>query len=409
MGKVPVLETPSGCICEAAAIARYVARMRADTNMYGASFFEAGLVDQWIEFAKNELDLPVGMWIYPVLGFIKSNEENTNKAKQDIARAFKVLNDHLTAKTFLAGEGITAADVVVSMCLLNPFKLVIDAAYAAPFPALVRWFKTCITQPEFLAVIGTSTLLMGSATPAAPTPAPAPAPAPAKAPAEKKEKPKKEEKPKAEKKEEKKEDPEKAAKEAAKAKEKLLKTVIKEGGKKGVEIEGASDMGGLDFFCTTIESPEGDIEMLQLAMTSMNADPDPEGEDRKGCSGHVGKMVFSAGTKQLAIVGYVPDAEHNKSASKVDIDEWTKHVAAAVGAKVVKGGTAAASPRGGKVTEAIVAADPDKGKFPIKDKDTAMAAAFAYLRSKGAFPEDGSDDEDEVCFGDDAFDNIDEL
>ena len=53
MGKVPVLETAEGCICEAAAIARYVARIRADTNMYGSSFFEAGLVDQWIEFAKN--------------------------------------------------------------------------------------------------------------------------------------------------------------------------------------------------------------------------------------------------------------------------------------------------------------------------------------------------------------------
>ena len=36
---------------------------------------------------------------------------------------------------------------------------------------------------------------------------------------------------------------EKAAKEAAKAREKLLKAVVKEGGKKGVEIEGASDMG----------------------------------------------------------------------------------------------------------------------------------------------------------------------
>lgn len=47
--------------------------------MYGSSFFEAGLVDQWIEFAKNELDLPVGMWIYPVLGFIESNESNTAK------------------------------------------------------------------------------------------------------------------------------------------------------------------------------------------------------------------------------------------------------------------------------------------------------------------------------------------
>ena len=60
MGKVPVLETPEGCICEAGAIARYVARIRADTNMYGSSFFEAGLVDQWVEFAKNELVMPVG-------------------------------------------------------------------------------------------------------------------------------------------------------------------------------------------------------------------------------------------------------------------------------------------------------------------------------------------------------------
>merc|ERR1719238_2708378 len=115
---------------------------------------------------------------------------------------------------------------------------------------------------------------------------------------------------------------EKAAKEATKAKEKLLKAVIKEGGKKGVEIEGASDMGGLDFFCTTIESPDGDSELLQLAMTAMNADPDPEAEDRKGCSGHVGKMIFSAGTKQLAMVAYVPKNESNKSASKVDVSAW---------------------------------------------------------------------------------------
>merc|ERR1712194_98264 len=30
---------------------------------------------------------------------------------------------------------------------------------------------------------------------------------------------------------------------------KKLKKVIKEGGKRGVEIEGAADMGGLQFFC----------------------------------------------------------------------------------------------------------------------------------------------------------------
>ena len=74
--------------------------------------------------------------------------------------------------------------------------------------------------------------------------------------------------------------------------QKLLKTVIKEGGKKGVEIEGAAEMGGLDFLCTTIESPEGDRSLLLTAMQAMNANPDPLAEERKGCSGFVGKMIF---------------------------------------------------------------------------------------------------------------------
>ena len=99
MGKVPVLETPEGCICEAGAIARYVARIRADTNMYGSSFFEAGLVDQWVEFAKNELVMPVGMWVYPILGFIQSNKANTERAQEDLKRALAVLQAHLSSNT----------------------------------------------------------------------------------------------------------------------------------------------------------------------------------------------------------------------------------------------------------------------------------------------------------------------
>ena len=440
LGKVPVLETAQGPLCEAAAIARYVARMRADTNMYGGSFYEAGLVDQWIEFAKSELDLPVGMWIYPLLGFITSNASNEAKAKEDVSRALKVLNSYLVSHTFLAGEGITAADVVVSCSLVNAFKLVFDAAFMKPFPAVVRWFTTCVAQPEFLDVLGPTALKMGDASAVA-----APAPKADKKPKEEKpkeEKKAKEEKPKEEKpkggkpsgeeiekmkaekaaqpkkepEEKKKEEPmsaeEKAAKEAAKAKDKLLKTVIKEGGKKGVEIEGAAEMGGLDFFCTTIESPEGDQSLLLTAMQAMNADPDPLAEERKGCSGFVGKMIFSAGTAQLAIVAYVPKPESNKSAEKVDVTEWIKSVAAAVGGTVTNEKIAAPDtfvnegkpfpcPHGGHFAEAVVVSNPEAGKYAIKDKDTAMAAAFDYLRKHGAFPEDTGDDEDDMVFGDD--------
>ena len=67
---------------------------------------------------------------------------------------------------------------------------------------------------------------------------------------------------------------------------------------------------------------------------------------------------------------------------------------------------AADSPHGGLVAEAVALSDADNGKFAIKDKDTAMAAAFAFLREKGAFPEDNGDSDDEPVFGDDAFDEM---
>jgi len=195
----------------------------------------------------------------------------------------------------------------------------------------------------------------------------------------------------------------KEAKEAAKAAEKLKKAVIKEGGKKGVEIEGASDMGGLEFFCTTIESPDGDVELLLLAMDAMNAKPDPDAEDRKGCSGHVGKMVFSAGVEQLAIVAYVPEARKGK----IDAAEWTQHVLELVGGTVMMRPAAAAnSPDGGLAVQAVIKADPENGKYALKDKDLAMAAAFTFLRSKGAFPDDDGGDSDDMVFGDD--DNLDD-
>ena len=194
--------------------------------------------------------------------------------------------------------------------------------------------------------------------------------------------------------------PDKTKEEAAR--EKLLAKIIKEGGKKGVEIEGASDMGGLSFFCTTMELPDGDADLLLMSMDAMNAQPEPDAEDRKGCSGHVGKMIFSAGIEQLALVAYVPADEHNKDASKVDVKVWMDHVLTTVGSggSVVKEADAN-SPMGGKVVVATIPKDADKGNFPLKDKDSSMAAAFAFLRSKDAFPEDKDDDDDEMVFGDD--------
>ena len=67
-GKVPCLETSQGGIFESNAIARYVARLRNDTAVYGEDFFQSGQVDSGGDFCANEIEIPATMWGYPILG-----------------------------------------------------------------------------------------------------------------------------------------------------------------------------------------------------------------------------------------------------------------------------------------------------------------------------------------------------
>eukprot|EP01042_Synura_sphagnicola_P014004 gene14004-17721_t len=154
LGKVPVLETAQGSIFESNAIARYVARLRPDAELLGVSFFESAQVDSWIEFNSHELELPATVWYYPVLGAAPYNASLSAKAKGDVSRALKVLENHLADKTYLVGEKITLADITVASTLVYPFKFVADASFRGAFPNVIRWFETLVHQPAFEAVVG---------------------------------------------------------------------------------------------------------------------------------------------------------------------------------------------------------------------------------------------------------------
>merc|ERR1712150_197862 len=172
---------------------------------------------------------------------------------------------------------------------------------------------------------------------------------------------------------------------------KKLKKVIKEGGKRGVEIEGAADMGGLQFFCTSVDEPDGDIALLVESVKAMNTKSDPAEEERKGGSGHIGKMVFSAGTDQLAICAYVPEEKQ----AELECDEWIKKVLALFQGSVV------ASAK--DYCTGSIKTDGNKGIFPLKIRESLILEANNFLRSKGLFPEDNDSDDDEYVFGDDDF------
>merc|ERR1740121_3570477 len=145
---------------------------------------------------------------------------------------------------------------------------------------------------------------------------------------------------------------------------KVLKKVIKEGGKRGVEIEGAADMGGLQFFCTSVEVPEGDTSLLMECTKAMNTKSDPTEEERKGGSGHIGKMVFSAGMEQLAIVAYVPEAKQSALSSK----EWIEKVMS-----IQPGGKLLSS--AADYCVGVIPQNADKNIFPLKIREGLILEA----------------------------------
>merc|ERR1712190_521775 len=154
---------------------------------------------------------------------------------------------------------------------------------------------------------------------------------------------------------------------------------------------GAADMGGLQFFCTSVDEPDGDLELAEECMKAMNAKSDPTEEERKGGSGHIGKMIFSAGTEQLAIVAYVPEEKQ----SELSCEEWLKTVLESQGGQVVSVAK--------DICQGTVLANGEKNVFPLKIREPMILEANNFLRKKGLFPENDSDDDDEMVFGDDDF------
>jgi len=151
LGKVPAFEGKDGVnLFQSNAIAYHV----SNNDLHGKTHTDAVLVQQWIEFAENEI-LPAALtWVFPCMGIMQFNKLNTDRAKEDVKVALGVLNQHLLTRTYLVGERITLADICVACNLLSLYKLVLDPEFRGPFQNVNRWFTTLVNQPQFEAVIG---------------------------------------------------------------------------------------------------------------------------------------------------------------------------------------------------------------------------------------------------------------
>jgi len=140
---------------ESNAIARFVARSNGDpAHLFGANLVQSAQVDSWIIFTSNELSSPLATWIATAES---AEEEAVARAKASSSETRKILSaldQHLKNFTFLVGERITLADVVLATTLLPGLQTVIDERARKPFKNVVRWFKTVVNNAVVASVLG---------------------------------------------------------------------------------------------------------------------------------------------------------------------------------------------------------------------------------------------------------------
>ncbi|KAM7020803.1 LOW QUALITY PROTEIN: valine--tRNA ligase-like, partial [Acridotheres tristis] len=138
---LPALRTPGGALLGPGAAALFVSPPR----LRGRDPPEAALVRQWVAFAEGELATAAAI----AMG---GPPEARPRGLQELRRGLAVLESHLSGRSYLVGDGLTLADVTVTCALLGPFTQALDPR--PPFPALSRWFLSCVRLPQFRAELG---------------------------------------------------------------------------------------------------------------------------------------------------------------------------------------------------------------------------------------------------------------
>jgi len=150
-GKVPAFEGKDGlCLSESNAIAYYV----ANAELQGSDAKSAAQIQQWINFSDNEILPAACTWVFPCLGIVQYNKQDTERAKDQIKKVLQILNDHLLTRTFVVGERISLADISLVCNLQMLYEQVLDPNFRKAYQNANRWFSTMVNQPNVKKVLG---------------------------------------------------------------------------------------------------------------------------------------------------------------------------------------------------------------------------------------------------------------
>ena len=156
-GTFPYLETPEGNLAETYAIIQYFAA-NFNEKLLGTNSAEQSQVNQWVQFAQQEITRYNKDLIYPLLGFTEHNAAAASNAHKQVVQWVKVLDAHMAGKSFIVGNEITLADLENFYPLRLYFQFVFTEAIRQSIPNVTAWFTKLMVHPILLKCYGRTLL-----------------------------------------------------------------------------------------------------------------------------------------------------------------------------------------------------------------------------------------------------------
>jgi glutathione S-transferase len=149
-GKVPVLETGGGSLWESNAIMCYLARI-AESDLWPNDDRQIEVM-RWLSWDSQHFTRHAGSLYFqhiikPAFGLGGPDPAVVEEATGFVKRFAAVLNDHLSGRDYLVGNGLTVADFAVAITLPYAERARIPLA---EFPEIGRWHGRLSELPAWV-------------------------------------------------------------------------------------------------------------------------------------------------------------------------------------------------------------------------------------------------------------------
>ncbi len=159
-GQLPILKDGTNAVYESIAILAYLDQQSPDKPLFGTSPTETGYIWQRVFEVENYLCKPLINIIRPIFfDDVSDNMDAIEKAARYVHAEFQTIEPQLNTNNYLAGDTISAADIVVFpmvQALLRALSLPVAKSFELdllPFekkyPNITRWIERITKIPGY--------------------------------------------------------------------------------------------------------------------------------------------------------------------------------------------------------------------------------------------------------------------